>query len=62
MNKTVKKMTFSAVIAALYYVLCLIEGPLASGFMMNVRIAEGLLVLALLCPEVVLGCSVGCFL
>lgn len=60
-NKTVKRITFSAIIAALYFALCAIEGPLASGFMANVRLAEGFLVLALFCPEVVFGCSIGCF-
>ena len=61
MNKIVKRMTLSAVIGALYFSLCLAEGPLASGFMANVRLAEGFLVLAIFCPEVVLGCSIGCF-
>ena len=62
MNKSVKKITFSAIVAALYFVLCVIEGNLASGFMVNIRLAEGLLVLALFCPEVVVGCTIGCFL
>jgi len=58
----VKRMTLSALIGALYFAMCAIEGPLASGFMVNVRLAEGLLVLGLFVPEVVIGCSVGCFL
>lgn len=61
MNKIVKRMTLSAIIGALYFSLCLAEGPLASGFMANVRLAEGFLVLAIFCPEIVLGCSIGCF-
>ena len=62
MKKSVRRITFASVIAALYFVLCVIEGNLASGFMVNVRLAEGLLVLAFFCPEVVLGCSIGCFM
>ena len=60
-NTIVKKLSLIAIIAALYYVICLIEGPIASGFMVNVRLAEGLLVLALFVPEVVFGCAIGCF-
>ncbi len=62
MNKSVKKITFSAIVAALYFVLCVIEGNLASGFMVNIRLAEGLLILAFFIPEVVVGCTLGCFL
>ena len=57
----IKKMTFSAMIAALYFVLCLVEGDLASGFMANVRLAEGFCVFALFVPEVIFGAGIGCF-
>lgn len=58
----VKKMTLAASIAALYFVLCLVEGNLASGYMANVRLAEGFAVLAFFCPEVILGTTLGCFI
>ncbi len=58
----VKRMTFAASIAALYFVLCLVEGNLASGYMANVRLAEGFCILAFFVPEVILGTSIGCFI
>lgn len=63
MKRTVvKRMTFAASIAALYFVLCLVEGNLASGYMANVRLSEGFCILALFVPEVILGTSIGCFI
>ena len=60
-NKNIKKITFASMITAVYFVLCVFEGSLASGFLVNVRFAEGLLVLALFIPETVIGATIGCF-
>lgn len=58
----IRRMTFAATLAALYFILCVVEGPLASGFMVNVRLAEGLTVFAFFAPEVIVGASIGCFI
>ena len=54
-NKMIKKMTFASMISAVYFVLCLIEGYIASGPVANIRFAEGLIVFALFVPETILG-------
>ena len=61
-NKMIKKMTFASMISAVYFVLCLIEGYIASGPVANIRFAEGLIVFALFVPETILGAALGCFL
>ena len=61
-NKMLKKMTFASMISAVYFVLCLIEGYIASGPVANIRFAEGLIVMALFVPETILGAALGCFL
>ena len=49
-------------ISAVYFVLCLIEGYIASGPVANIRFAEGLIIMALFVPETILGAALGCFL
>lgn len=49
-------------ISAVYFVLCLIEGYIASGPVANIRFAEGLIIMALFVPETILGAAIGCFL
>ena len=61
-NKMLKKITFASMISAVYFVLCLIEGYIASGPVANIRFAEGLIIMALFVPETILGAAVGCFL
>ena len=61
-NKNIRKITFASMITAVYFVLCVFEGSLASGFLVNVRFAEGLLVFALFIPETIVGATLGCFL
>ena len=61
-SKNIRKITFASMITAVYFVLCVFEGNLASGFLVNVRFAEGLLVFALFIPETIIGASIGCFL
>jgi uncharacterized membrane protein len=61
-NKMLKKMTFASMISAVYFVLCLIEGYIASGPVANIRFAEGLIVMALFVPETIFGAALGCFL
>jgi uncharacterized membrane protein len=61
-NKMIKKMTFASMISAVYFVLCLIEGYIASGPVANIRFAEGLVIFALFVPETIFGVALGCFL
>lgn len=61
-NKMLKKITFASMISAVYFVLCLIEGYIASGPVANIRFAEGLIIMALFVPETILGAAIGCFL
>lgn len=61
-NKMLKKITFASMISAVYFVLCLIEGYIASGPVANIRFAEGLIIMALFVPETILGAALGCFL
>ena len=61
-NKMIKRMTFASMIAAVYFVLCLIEGYLASGPVANIRFAEGLIVFAFFVPETIFGLALGCFM
>lgn len=61
-SKVIQKITFAALIASLYFVLCLIEGYLASGPLVNIRLAEGLIIFALFIPETAIGVTLGCFL
>lgn len=56
-----KKLVRAAVIAAVYVVLCLVLAPLSFG-PVQVRFAEALTLLPILCPEAILGVTVGCFL
>lgn len=51
----------AAVIAAVYVALCLVFAPFSFG-PVQVRLAEALTLLPILCPEAVLGVTVGCFL
>lgn len=56
-----KRLTRAAVIAALYVALCLVLAPLSFGTV-QIRFAEALTLLPLLCPEAILGVTAGCFL
>ncbi len=61
-NKMIKRMTFASMISAVYFVLCLIEGYIASGPVANIRFAEGLVVFAFFVPETIFGLALGCFI
>ena len=61
-QKVIRKMTFAAMITAVYFVLCVVEGYLAFGPVANIRFAEGLLIFALFIPETVIGVTIGCFI
>ncbi len=56
-----RKIALSAVIAAIYAVLCLVLAPLSYG-PVQVRLAEALTLLPVLCAEAVPGVAVGCFI
>lgn len=54
-------MVRTAIIAAVYVALCFVLAPLAYG-PVQIRFAEALTLLPVLCPEAVLGVTLGCFL
>ena len=56
-----KKIARSGVVGALYVVLSLVVLPIASG-VIQFRISEGLTILPLIFPEVIVGLTVGCAL
>lgn len=51
----------AAVIAALYVTLCLAFAPISYGAL-QIRVSEAFALLPVLCPEAVLGVTLGCFL
>lgn len=57
---SVRKMVRAAVIAAMYVALCLVFQPISYG-PVQLRLAEALTLLPVLCPEAVVGVTVGCF-
>ncbi len=54
-------MVRAAIIAALYVTLCLVLAPLAYGSV-QIRFSEALTLLPVLCPEAVVGVTLGCFI
>ena len=65
MNKKTKKLTQSALIAALYVVLTYLEyavAPTLTNGMIQFRLSEALCVLAFFTPSAIWGLSVGCLL
>ena len=58
---SIQKMVRAAAIAAVYVALCLVLAPLSFG-PVQVRFAEALTLLPVLCPEAVVGVTVGCLL
>ncbi len=58
---SIKKLTRTAVIAAVYVALCLVLAPLSFG-PVQIRFAEALVLLPVICPQAVLGVTIGCFL
>ena len=56
-----RKLARAAIIAALYVALCLALAPLAYGTV-QIRFAEALTLLPVLCPEAIIGVTLGCFL
>lgn len=56
-----KQLARGAIIAALYLALTLVFAPISFG-VVQVRLAEALTLLVVLCPEAVAGVVVGCFL
>ena len=65
MNKKVKNLTYSALIAALYVVLTHMQNiliPNSASFAIQFRVSEAMCVLAFFTPAAVWGLTVGCFL
>jgi uncharacterized membrane protein len=56
-----KKIATNAVVAAIYFVLCIISAPIAYG-QIQFRIAEMLILLCFWRPDLVFGVTLGCFL
>lgn len=61
MKSQVKKLTLSAMIAAIYFVFCFIEQGFASGAI-QCRLSEALCLLPLFFPEAILGITIGCLI
>ena len=57
----VRQLVRAAAIATVYVALCLVLSPLSYG-PVQVRFAEALTLLPVLCPEAVVGVTLGCFL
>lgn len=58
---SVIKVVRAALIAAVYVALCFVLAPISFG-PVQLRVAEALTLLPVLCPEAVLGVTLGCFL
>lgn len=56
-----RKIVRAALIAAVYVVLCLVLAPLSYGTI-QIRVSEALTLLPVLCPEAIVGVTIGCFL
>lgn len=61
MTKTTKGIVANALIAAIYFVLCMISAPIAYGAI-QFRIAELLVFLCFFRKDFVIGVTIGCFL
>ena len=60
-SSMLRKIVRTALIAAVYVALCLVLAPLSYG-PVQVRVSEALTLLPILCPEAVLGVTLGCFI
>ena len=54
------KMVRAALVAAVYVALCLVLAPISYG-PVQIRVSEALTLLPVLCPEAVVGVTLGCF-
>ena len=61
MNNKINKMTFTSLIAAVYFVFCFIEQSFASGSI-QCRLSEALTLLPLIFPEAIIGVTIGCLI
>lgn len=61
MRIRMQKITRTGLIAAVYVVLCVAFGFISYG-PLQLRFAEGLTLLPILCPEAVVGLTIGCFI
>ncbi len=61
MNLKIKRLTFSAMIAALYFVFCFVEQSFASGAI-QCRLSEAFCLLPLFFPEAIIGVTIGCLI
>ena len=61
MNNKVKRLTFSAMIAAIYFICCFFSQEFAYG-VIQCRFSEGLNILCLFFPEAIIGITIGCLI
>ena len=61
MNNKIKKMAFSAMIAAIYFLMCFVQQGFASN-VIQCRLSEGLTILPLFFPEAIIGVTIGCLI
>ena len=59
MNNKIKRMAFSAMIAAIYFLMCFVQQGFASNAI-QCRLSEGLTILPLFFSEAIMGVSIGC--
>lgn len=61
MKLSIKKLTFSATISAIYFIFCFIQQEFASG-VIQCRLSESLCLLPLFFPESIIGLTIGCLI
>ena len=61
MNNKIHRMALSAMIAALYFILCFVEQGFANG-LVQCRLSEALTILPLFFPEAIIGVTIGCLI
>lgn len=60
-RRSIRRITFSALIAAIYFACCFAEQSFASGAI-QCRLSEGLTLLPLIFPEAIVGVTIGCLI
>ncbi len=61
MNNKIKKLTFTSMITAIYFILCFVEQTFANGAI-QCRLSEALTLLPLFFPEAIIGVTLGCLI
>lgn len=61
MNNKIKRLTFTSMITAIYFILCFVEQTFANGAI-QCRLSEALTLLPLFFPEAIIGVTLGCLI